>query len=125
MVARKLGGGGHGGSALACARAEGECQEGRERVRDAGAARESAFRAAGSRVARGMEFGHASAMEGALCCMVATETIHRARGVRLCARLGVRFLAYSVQIPTLALVAKLLYSGWSTNSVKGSHPLGL
>ena len=88
VAARKLGGGGHGGSALACARAEGECQEGQERVRDAGAARESAFRAAGSRVARGMEFGHASAMEGALCCMVDASACCRTPGVRRGGRRG-------------------------------------
>ena len=75
-TARKLGGGGHGGSALACARAEGECQEGRERVRDARAARASTFGGTGSRVARGAEVEHAATMGRALCCMAATETIH-------------------------------------------------
>ena len=78
----------HGVSTLACARAEGECQEGQKRVRDAGAARESAFRAAGSRVARGMEFGHASAMEGALCCMVDASACYQTLGVRRGGRHG-------------------------------------
>ena len=65
------------------ARATPESEERRveRRVSDR-AARALGFGAAGSMVARGMEFGRASAMEGALCCMADTETIHRARGVR-------------------------------------------
>ena len=94
-------------------------------MRDARAARVSAFGGIGSRVVHGADVERAAAMGHACCCMAATETIHRARGVRHCAGLGVRFLAYSVRIPNLAPVAKLLYSGWSTNLVKGSHPLGL
>ena len=108
------------------ARAAPESEGGRVGRRvSARAARAFAFGGTGSRVARGAEVGRAAAMGRARCCMAATETIQRARGVRLCARLGVHFLAYTVRIPNLAPVAKLLYSGWSTNLVKGSHPLGL
>jgi len=59
------------------------------------------------RAARGAEVGRAAAMECALCCMAATETKQRTRGVRLCARLGVRFWAISAPNWAMGLEAKL------------------
>ena len=47
-----------------------------------GDARAFAFGGAGSGAARGVEFGRASAMEGELWCMAATQAKHRARGER-------------------------------------------
>ena len=78
-------------------------------MRDARAARASAFGGAGSRAAHGAELGRVSAMKRALCCMAATAPFHRTRGERHCARLGVRFWASSAPNWAMGLEAKFFF----------------
>ena len=71
----------------ACATPESEERRVERRVSDK-AAQALGFGAAGSRVARGVEFGRVLAMEGALCCMVDASACCRTPGVRRGGRCG-------------------------------------